>query len=97
MFKLLDLWAEWCGPCKQMAPAVYEAGETFKDVLTIEKLNIDIDIEITEKYRVRAVPTLIILDENGKEVARKIGAMPKYKLYEWIESIVLGYRNGNET
>jgi len=97
MFKLLDLWAEWCGPCKQMAPAVYEAGETFKDFLTIEKLNIDTDIEITEKYRVRAVPTLIILDENGKEVARKIGAMPKYKLYEWIESTVLGYRNGNET
>ena len=39
----------------------------------------------------------ILLDENGKEVARKIGAMPKYKLYEWIESTVLGYRNGNET
>ena len=97
MFKLLDLWAEWCGPCKQMAPAVYEAGETFKDFLTIEKLNIDIDIEITEKYRVRAVPTLIILDENGKEVARKIGSMPKVKLYEWIESTVLGYRNENET
>jgi len=53
--------------------------------------------QITEKYRVRAVPTLIILDDNGKEVARKIGAMPKYKLYEWIESTVLGYRNGNET
>ena len=94
---IIDFYADWCGPCKQMAPAVYEAGETFKDFLTIEKLNIDIDIEITEKYKVRAVPTLIILDKNGKEVARKIGAMPKYKLYEWIESTVLGYRNGNET
>jgi thioredoxin 1 len=84
---LVDFWAEWCGPCKMVAPfledlAVDKAGE-----LTVAKVNIDENPLSPSKYRVQSIPTMILF-KGGRAVATKIGALPKSKLYEWVESVL---------
>lgn len=87
MFKVLEFWAVWCDPCKRQAPGVAEAREKFGDYMTFERINVDEDVETSNKYGVRSLPTLIVLDQDNKEVSRKTGAMDKYKLFEWIASL----------
>jgi len=84
---LVDFWAEWCGPCKQIAPALDEIGDELGDRLTIAKVNIDDNPETPSKYGVRGIPTLIIF-KNGEIADTKVGALPKSKLKEWVESII---------
>ena len=84
---LVDFWAEWCGPCKQIAPALDEIGVELGDKLTIAKVNIDDNPESPSKYGVRGIPTLILF-KDGEIAATKVGAVPKSALKEWIESVI---------
>ena len=84
---LLDFFAEWCGPCKQIAPALDEISDELGDRLTIAKVNIDDNPETPSKYGVRGIPTLILF-KGGEVAATKVGALPKSKLKEWVESVI---------
>ena len=85
---LVDFWAEWCGPCKAIGPALEEIAGEKKDSLSIVKLNIDENPLTLQKYNVRGIPTLLIF-KNGEVVAEKVGALPKSQLEGWIEQSVL--------
>ena len=82
---LVDFWAEWCGPCKQIGPILEEIAEEKKDMLKIVKLNIDENPQTPQKYDVKGIPTLMLF-KDGKLVNSKVGSMPKSLLSEWIES-----------
>lgn len=84
---LLDYWAEWCGPCKMIAPILDEIAEEYSDKITIAKINIDDNQETPLKYSVRGIPTLMIFKE-GKVSATKVGALSKSQLMEFIDNSV---------
>ena len=80
---LVDFWAEWCGPCRAIAPALEEIGAEFADKLTIAKVNIDDNPQTPTDYNVRGIPTLVLF-KDGTPVATKVGAAPKSVLREWV-------------
>ena len=82
---LVDFWAEWCGPCKMIAPALAEIAEELQDSLTIAKLNIDESPDTPARYGVRGIPTLMIF-KDGQIVATKVVAMAKSQLLTFIKS-----------
>ena len=84
---LVDFWAEWCGPCKQIAPALDEISDELGSRLTIAKVNIDDNPQTPSKYGVRGITTLILF-KDGEVAATKVGALPKRKLKEWVESVI---------
>jgi thioredoxin 1 len=84
---LVDYWAEWCGPCLQIAPALDEIAKEFDGKLTVAKLNIDEHPMTPTKYGVRGIPTLMLF-KDGQVAATKVGAMPKSKLVDWINSVL---------
>ena len=84
---LVDFWAEWCGPCKMVAPVLEEIAAEHGDKLTIAKLNIDENPHVPTKYGVRGIPTMMIF-QDGQVAATKVGALPKSKIKEWIESSI---------
>ena len=84
---LVDFWAEWCGPCKMIAPALEEIATDMAGKLTIAKLNIDDNPQTPAKYGVRGIPTLIIF-KDGQVAATKVGALAKTQLAQWVEPVV---------
>jgi thioredoxin 1 len=84
---LVDFWAEWCGPCKQIGPVLDEIATEMQDKLTVAKVNIDNNPEAPQRYGVRGIPTMILF-KDGKPVATKVGSMPKTQLVEWLNSVV---------
>ena len=82
---LVDYWAEWCGPCLAIAPAIEEIAKEYAGKLNVVKLNIDEHPMTPTKYGVRGIPTLMIF-KGGQVAATKVGAMPKSKLVDWINS-----------
>ena len=84
---LVDFWAEWCGPCKVLAPALEEVAGSLAGRLTVAKMNIDENQQTPKKYGVRGIPTLMLF-KDGQVAATKIGALPKNKLLEWVESVL---------
>lgn len=82
---LVDFWAEWCGPCKMIAPALEEIGAEFKGKLKVAKVNIDENPGTPNNYAVRGIPTLILF-KDGKPAATQVGAMPKSQLKAWVAS-----------
>ena len=80
---LVDFWAEWCGPCRQIAPALEEIGAEYKGKLTIAKVNIDENPMTPTQYGVRGIPTMILF-KDGKAVSTKVGALPKSVLRNWV-------------
>ena len=81
---LVDYWAEWCGPCRQIAPALEEIASEMDDRITVAKLNIDENPATPTKFGVRGIPTLMLF-KGGEVAATKVGALPKGKLVEWLE------------
>jgi len=84
---IVDFWAEWCGPCKQIAPALEEIAAEMKGKVTVAKLNIDENPTVPSQYGVRGIPTLMLF-KDGEVAATKVGALPKSKLLEWVQSVV---------
>lgn len=84
---LVDFWAEWCGPCKMIGPALEEISEELSDKVVIAKVNIDENPDAPGKYGVRGIPTMILF-KNGEAAATKVGAAPKSALKSWLESVL---------
>src|SRR5690348_10298611 len=82
---LVDFWAEWCGPCKMIAPALEEIAAELGEKVRVVKLNIDDNPLTPPKYGVRGIPTLMLF-KDGQVAATKIGAVPKGALHQWVES-----------
>ena len=80
---LVDFWAEWCGPCKQIAPALDELDVEMGDQVTVAKINIDDNPMTPSKYGVRGIPTLILF-KDGEVAATKVGAIPPNALKSWV-------------
>ena len=84
---LVDFWAEWCGPCRMIAPALEEIAQELQGKVTIAKVNIDEEPEWASKYNVRSIPTMLVF-KGGEKVAEKLGAAPKSALKSWVESAI---------
>ena len=84
---LVDFWAEWCGPCKQIAPALEDLATQMAGRVVVAKVNIADNPKTPSDYGVRGIPTLMLF-KNGEVAATKIGALPKGKLIEWVESVL---------
>lgn len=84
---MVDFWAEWCGPCKMIAPILDEIADEYQDKLTVAKLNIDDNQDTPQKYAVRGIPTLMIFKE-GEVAGTKVGALSKSQLSAFIDSVI---------
>jgi thioredoxin 1 len=80
---LVDFWAEWCGPCKQIAPALEQIADELAGQVTIAKLNIEESPTTPSRYGVRGIPTMMLF-KDGQMASMKVGAMPKQKILEWL-------------
>ena len=81
---LVDFWAEWCGPCRMIAPALEEIAGALGDKVYIVKLNIDENPDTPGKYGVRGIPTMLLF-KGGEPVAQKVGAAPRSNIQQWLE------------
>ncbi|MEQ9325716.1 MAG: thioredoxin TrxA [Rhodospirillales bacterium] len=82
---LVDFWAEWCGPCKQIGPALEDLAAEMGGKVTVAKVNIDDNPMTPSKYGVRGIPTMILF-KGGDVAATKVGAMPKSQLFDWVKN-----------
>ena len=84
---VVDFWAEWCGPCRMIAPALEEIATAMGDKVKIVKLNVDENPQTAAKFGVMSIPTLMLF-KNGELASRQVGAAPKAKLEQWINTAV---------
>ncbi|GAA0845565.1 MAG: thioredoxin TrxA [Cupriavidus sp.] len=84
---LLDFWAEWCGPCKMIAPILDEVAKDYGDRVQIAKINVDENQQVPAKFGIRGIPTLILF-KNGEVAAQKVGALSKKQLTEFLDTQV---------
>ncbi len=82
---LVDYWAEWCGPCKMIAPVLEDVAKSYAGRLTVAKLDIDANPAVTTKYGIRGIPTLILF-KGGEARAQKVGALSKSQLTAFVDS-----------
>ena len=84
---VVDFWAEWCGPCKQIGPALEEISKELAGKVEIVKMNVDENQDHPSKYNIRGIPTLLIF-KDGKIIAQKTGAVPKKAMQDWIAGAI---------
>ena len=84
---VVDFWAEWCGPCKQIGPALEELSEQYAGKVKIAKVNVDENPDLPMQFGVRGIPALFMF-KGGQVVSNKVGAAPKAALQSWIESAI---------
>lgn len=84
---VVDFWAEWCGPCRMIAPALEEIAGSLADKVKIVKLNVDENPKVAAQYNIMSIPTLMLF-KNGELSSRQVGAAPKAKLEQWITAAV---------
>ncbi|WP_348728125.1 thioredoxin TrxA [Rheinheimera texasensis] len=82
---LVDFWAEWCGPCKMIAPILHDVAEEYAGKVTVAKVNIDHNPNTPPKFQIRGIPTLLLF-KNGQVAATKVGALSKTQLKEFLDS-----------
>lgn len=87
MIKLLDFYADWCGPCKIMAPVFEEIEKDYAGKIEFQKVDVEANEQLAGQYDIRSIPTFVLV-KDGKEVDRKMGAMPKEMLKGWLDSQV---------
>lgn len=85
MITLLDFYADWCGPCKIMAPVFAELEKEYEGRAEFKKVDVETNGEMAQQYHIMSIPTFVIV-RDGKEVSRKTGAMPKEVIKDWIEN-----------
>ena len=86
---LVDFWAEWCGPCRMIAPALEEIAAELAEQVTVAKINIDENLDTPGRYGVRGIPTMLLF-KNGEVVAQKVGAAPRSQIQQWLEGQLQG-------
>ena len=86
---LVDFWAEWCGPCKQIAPALDQIAEELADQVIVAKVNIEESPATPSRYGVRGIPTMMLF-RGGQMASMKVGAMPKQKILDWLSETGVG-------
>ena len=84
---LLDFWAEWCGPCKLIGPIIDEVSEDFSDTAIVGKVNVDVSAELSSKYGIRNIPTLLFI-KNGEVVDKHVGAASKKEISDKLKSLM---------
>jgi thioredoxin 1 len=84
---LVDFWAEWCGPCRIIGPIVNEIGEDYKDKVIVGKLDVDNNQEVTSKYGIRNIPTILFF-KGGQVADKQVGAVPKSNLINKVEALL---------
>ncbi len=84
---LVDFWAEWCGPCKQVAPVLEEISEEMAGKIKVAKVNVDENPQVPSSYGVRAIPTMILF-KDGEAVGTQVGVQPKSRLVDWINQSI---------
>ena len=84
---VVDFWAEWCGPCKSMAPLLEQLAHDKQGRIKVMKMNVDQSLETPAKYGIRGIPTLMVF-ENGQVRSTKVGALSKSQLYTWIDTLL---------
>tara|TARA_Y100001936_G_scaffold244257_1_gene284341 strand:+ start:8943 stop:9263 length:321 start_codon:yes stop_codon:yes gene_type:complete len=82
---IVDFWAEWCGPCKQIGPILEDLSDEYKEKITIGKLDVDENPEIASKYQIRGIPTMMLFN-NGTLIDTKVGISSKSDLVQWIDN-----------
>ena len=84
---VVDFWAEWCGPCKAIAPSLEEISDEMANKLKVVKINVDENPTTSQAYSIRSIPALMIF-KNGEKVSEKMGALPKSALESWVNETI---------